>query len=145
MPPTGIPNLKILKIYALDLFNITNSAFRPDHYPKLEVVGLGVELSCSIMESCLNSCNTPFPTVSELELMESGNLDLFRKAHILFPSVTSFTWNECFNFDHVPFAISGWKLESLTFKQSWEFKVVIDLLSCIPMEGVFIIYHALKT
>ncbi len=153
--PSSLPNLKILKIFALDLFNIGKQAIGPEHYPRLEVLSLGCHgfKDTFKMDSCLYSTRTPSPTVTELGLIGSRNVDLVLKAQALFPSVTSLTVNPGSDVTNQNDDIStyfstiaiqrrycggGWKLDKLRVVQNCKFEKLLQWLEYISVKGMYI-------
>jgi hypothetical protein len=153
--PSSLPNLKILKIFALDLFNICKQAIGPEHYPRLEVLSLGCHgfKDPLKMNSCLYSTQTPSPTVKELRLIGSRSVDLVLKAQALFPSVTSLTVNpesdvtnqnddisSYFNTIAIQrrYFAGGWMLEKLRVVQDCKFETLFQWLEYISVKGMYI-------
>ncbi len=142
--PKCLPNLKVLNIYALDLFDIQKLALGPENLPKLETISLGYYNfnNSDNLEYSLKRC-IPFPTVKELKLTGDGqSVELVKKAQVVFPNVTSLTVKPE-GFIHHSDGLAAyfrqictgenWKIENLTINS--ELFIRFEWIENIPMEG----------
>jgi hypothetical protein len=144
--PSSFSNLKMLKIYSLELFNIGNEALDPVRYPKLESITLGIHhrKNFDMMDDCLNLSFTPFPNIKELKLSECLNFHLLEKAQFLFPNVVSLTFepNEgCLPKKPDPefrFNCRDWQLEKLTVFRVCRLERLFETIQYIRIDGKFV-------